>query len=131
MTYLRTQETNQFYSQHDHTIPGIDLPDGPLLDYSDQGYLWDPTLNAYSYTYDVSTGAFTAADDNTPVAWLNFNGKWGDDQPEDEKEIFGQAEFVAGPNGPKFKSLNRTEVCPSSPCVVWDAIVLAGNETSI
>ncbi|KAJ6117423.1 Vacuolar protein sorting-associated protein 62 [Penicillium capsulatum] len=110
---------------HDHTIPGFNLPAGPLVDYSDRGTLWDPTLNAYSYSYDPATATFEAGSDESPVAWLNFNGKWGDDQPPHEPSIFGQAKYVAGPNGPKFKKLDRGEVCPSSPCVVlpfriWD-----------
>lgn len=102
--------------QHDHTIPGVNLPAGFLLDYTDRGVLWDPVLNAYSYSYDVATGSFASASD--PVAWLNFNGKWGDDQPPNEPSIFGQARNVGGPNGPKFKALDRELVCPSKPCWV-------------
>ncbi|KAJ5114776.1 hypothetical protein NUU61_000535 [Penicillium alfredii] len=104
--------------KHDHTIPGVNLPDGPLVDYSDRGLLWDPTANAYTYTYDPATAKFAAGKPDTPVGWLNFNGQWGDDQPPNEPSIFGQAKYVAGPNGPKFKHLDRKEVCPSSPCVV-------------
>lgn len=118
------------HRKHDHTIPGFNLPDGPLVDYSDRGTLWDPTLNAYSYSYDPSTATFEAAGDDVPVAWLNFNGRWGDDQPPNEPSIFGQAKYVAGPNGPKFKKLDRTEVCPSSPCVVLPFRIWADNSTS-
>ncbi|EPS26862.1 hypothetical protein POX_g08837 [Penicillium oxalicum] len=104
--------------QHDHTIPGINLPTGFLLDYTDRGVLWDPTLNAWAYTYDVGTKVFTPSSPEIPVAWLDFNGQWGDDQPPGEPSIFGEAEYVAGPNGPKFKVLNRSLVCPSTPCIV-------------
>ncbi|KAJ5718702.1 hypothetical protein N7488_004348 [Penicillium malachiteum] len=103
--------------QHDHTIPGLNLPTGLLLDYTDRGILWDPTLNTYAYTYDPSTGKFTG-DGKSPVAWLNFNGRWGDAQPPGEPSIFGEAKYVAGPNGPKFKTLSRKKVCPSTPCIV-------------
>lgn len=113
--------------QHDHTIPGVNLPTGFLLDYTDRGLLWDPTLNAYTYTYDPSTTTFSAASDGDPVPWLNFNGQWGDDKPPNEPSIFGEAEYVAGPNGPKFKTLNRTEVCPSTPCVVLPVLIFAGT----
>lgn len=104
--------------KHDHTVPGINLPEGFLLDHTDRGILWDPTLNAYAYTYNTSTRTFHAIRAEFPVAWLNFNGKWGDDQPPNEPEIFGQAKYVAGPDGPKFKSLDRKYVCPSTPCIV-------------
>ncbi|OOQ85111.1 vacuolar protein sorting-associated protein 62 [Penicillium brasilianum] len=104
--------------QHDHTIPGLNLPTGFLLDYTDRGPLWDPTLNAYAYTYDPTTGIFTPSSADTPVAWLDFNGRWGDDQPPGEPTIFGEAKYVAGPDGPKFKTLDRKYVCPSTPCVV-------------
>ncbi|KAJ5797914.1 uncharacterized protein N7503_007210 [Penicillium pulvis] len=105
--------------QHDHTIPGLNLPAGLLLDYTDKGVLWDPTLNAYAYTYDPATATF-ASDTSAsyPVPWLNFNGQWGDAQPVGEPSIFGEAKYVAGPNGPKFKTLDRTHVCPSTPCIV-------------
>ncbi|KXG46120.1 Vacuolar protein sorting-associated protein 62 [Penicillium griseofulvum] len=102
---------------HDHTIPGFNLPAGFLMDYTARGVLWDPVLNAYIYTYDKTAG-FAAVNSEDPVAWLDFNGKWGDDQPRNEREIFGEAKNVAGPNGPKFKKLDRQQVCPSTPCFV-------------
>lgn len=90
---------------------------GFLLDYTNRGVLWDPVLNAFVYTYNTTTKVFQASA-NDPVAWLNFNGKWGDDQPLKEPSIFGEAKNVGGPNGPKFKSLDRQLVCPSKPCLV-------------
>ncbi|KAJ5624411.1 hypothetical protein N7510_000720 [Penicillium lagena] len=114
---------------HDHTIPGVTFPDGPLEDYTDSGVLWDPTLNAYAYTYDPSSMTFEAAGDY-PLGWLNFNGQWGDAQPSNEKTIFGQAKYVAGPNGPKFKDLDRSNVCPASPCIVWP-FKEAGNSSIV
>lgn len=47
---------------HDHTIPDLNLPDGLILDYTDEGPLWDPTLSAYYYSYDAATQEFTAYD---------------------------------------------------------------------
>jgi hypothetical protein len=91
--------------------------------------LWDPTLNAYTYTYNPTTAIFTATAGD-PVAWLDFNGKWGDDQPPNEPSIFGQAKYVAGPNGPKFKGLDRQMVCPSKPCIVLPFRIWSGNTTS-
>ncbi|KAJ5334837.1 Vacuolar protein sorting-associated protein 62 [Penicillium brevicompactum] len=115
--------------QHDHAIPGINLPVGFVMDYTDRGSLWDPTLNAYFYTYDSKTAAFDAVNSRDPVAWLNFNGKWGDDQPPGEPKIFGQAKNVAGPNGPKFKGLGRKLICPSKPCMVLPFRIWSGNST--
>ncbi|CAG8922230.1 unnamed protein product [Penicillium salamii] len=115
--------------QHDHAIPGINLPVGFVMDYTDRGRVWDPTLNAYFYTYDSNTTKFEAVNSKDPVAWLNFNGKWGDDQPPGEPEIFGEAKNVAGPNGPKFKGLGRKLVCPSKPCIVLPFRIWSGNST--
>lgn len=110
---------------HDHTIPGVNFPTGLLVDTTDDGVLWDPTLNAYAYSYNTSTAAFEAYDPAFPVHWLSFNGHWGDDALPGGPELLGQAKYTAGPVGPQFKGLDREEVCPSKPCVVlpfrtWD-----------
>ncbi|KAJ9294834.1 hypothetical protein DTO271G3_6396 [Paecilomyces variotii] len=113
--------THAVYSiagEHDHTIPGFNLPDGLIVDYTDQGVLWDPVQSAYAYSYDATTQTFTPYDESYPVNWLYFNGQWGDEQLPDQTEIFGQVKYSSGPNGPKFKKLVREEVCPSSPCIV-------------
>lgn len=112
-------------SGHDHTIPGLNLPTGLLVDQTDQGTLWDPAAGAFAYSYAPATGSFEPYDSSYPVNWLNFNGRWGDDELQGGPELFGQAKYVGGPNGPKFKKLERGEVCPSSPCIVlsfrtWD-----------
>ncbi|KAL3466712.1 hypothetical protein BJX64DRAFT_215109 [Aspergillus heterothallicus] len=103
---------------HDHTIPGVNLPIGFLVDQTDQGTLWDPTLGAYAYSYASDTQTFQPYDPSYPVNWLDFNGRWGDDALPGGPELFGQAKYVGGPTGPKFKSLDRELVCPSSPCIV-------------
>ena len=113
--------------KHDHTIPGFNLPgQGILTDTTDNGTLWDPTLNAYFYSYNPSSNAFTAYDPSYPTAWLSFVGQWGDEQYPDsdprQHKILGidaTAEFTSGPTGPEDKQLNRTDVCPTGePCVV-------------
>jgi hypothetical protein len=112
---------------HDHTIPGFNLPAGPLEDFTSQGTQWDPTLNAYIYSYDAAAGTFTAYNGADLVPWLYYQGQWGDQQyPTSDPrqfEILNQAvlaKYVNGPNGPIFKDLNRTNVCPASvsPCIV-------------
>ena len=113
--------------KHDHTIPNLNLPNGLLDDYTDQGKLWDPTLSAYSYSYDVTTNTYTPYDPSYPVNWLHFVGEWGDQQyptsDPRQKEILGialTAKYVGGPTGPEDKQLNRTQVCPSNgdACIV-------------
>ncbi|KAL2868414.1 uncharacterized protein BJX67DRAFT_380203 [Aspergillus lucknowensis] len=103
---------------HDHTIPGVNLPAGFLVDQTDQGTLWDPILGAYAYSYVSDTQSFEPYDPSYPVNWLNFNGHWGDDALQGGPELFGQAKYVGGPNGPKFKNLDRENVCPSDPCII-------------
>ncbi|CAI7565933.1 unnamed protein product [Penicillium crustosum] len=116
--------------KHDHTIPGFNLPAGFLMDYTGRGVLWDPLLNVYTYNYDKATAAFKAVNSKDPVAWLDFNGRWGDDQPPNEPSIFGEAKNVAGPNGPKFKGLDRELVCPSKPCFVLPFRIFSEDATS-
>ncbi|KAL5334085.1 hypothetical protein BJX70DRAFT_402933 [Aspergillus crustosus] len=103
---------------HDHTIPGLNLPGGFLVDQTDQGTLWDPVLGAYAYNYAAATQSFEPYDSSHPVNWLDFNGRWGDDALQGGPVLFGQAKYVGGPNGPKFKNLKREQVCPSDPCVI-------------
>ncbi|KAL1997578.1 hypothetical protein VTN02DRAFT_1433 [Thermoascus thermophilus] len=86
---------------HDHTLPHVNLPDGLVVDHTDRGVLWDPTLSAYAYRYEADGQTFTAYDGRAPVGWLAFNGRWGDDAPP------GQARYTAGPRGPRFKHLVR------------------------
>jgi len=100
---------------HDHTI----------IDFTERGILWDPTLSAYVYSYDVKTKAFTPYDSAHPVRWLSFEGRWGDQQLPDnapgQVNKLGQRRYVSGPDGPKFKRLDRKNVCPvdTDPCLIF------------
>jgi hypothetical protein len=119
---------------HDHTIPGIDLPVGVILvDYTDDGYMWDPTLNAYYASVSFASGStpvFAAYDSSTPINWLNFVGQWGDQQYNSsvsgQYDIFGEARYSSGPTGPEAKDLNRGNgTCPAGipdACTVWPAV---------
>jgi len=113
---------------HDHTIPDLNLPIGPLEDYCSQGMLWDPTLSAYFYTFNSSTDAFGDADGKSPVGAMYFKGKWGDEQypmsDRRQKDFFGFKKFVGGPTGPWDKQLNRSKVCPENGilCIVRDGL---------
>ncbi|KAL8703331.1 MAG: hypothetical protein Q9201_003495 [Fulgogasparrea decipioides] len=103
------------------------LPLGLLHDETDRGPLWDPVLNAHTYTYN-HTGDVLRASSRSPEApteWFYFNGHWGDKfYPLDDRrqyEFAGQYHYVTGPLGPRFKNLGRGKVCQGrqgDPCVV-------------
>lgn len=125
------------YRTHDHTIPGFNLPGGLLEDKTNQGHLWDPTYNAYIVSYDAGSQKFSAYDDSTPVNWLNFDGQWGDEQLPDDAEgqvnLFGQRKYGSGPNGIKFKQLERDNVCPPNvkPCIVRSILTRGGDDREV
>jgi len=50
---------------HEHLIPDIDLPNGPALDYTSAGALWDPTLSAYYYHVDFAANATANSTEGT------------------------------------------------------------------
>ncbi|KAI6247526.1 putative vacuolar protein sorting-associated protein TDA6 [Erysiphe necator] len=110
--------THALYStdgDHDHTIPGVNLPVGPVEDHTSEGKLWDPLKNAFFYTFDPASNSFASVD-NSPLAIVNFNGRWGDAQYSGsihgQKSLFGFKKYVDGPTGPLDKNLNRKQVCP-------------------
>ncbi|CZS91374.1 uncharacterized protein RAG0_02018 [Rhynchosporium agropyri] len=114
--------TNIFLSFSDGLIPAH-----IVYDRTSRGKLWDPSLSAYYYTYSVPNKTFTAAINDTPVNYLYYQGRWGDDQLPLEQH--GQEDFhkfmkwVAGPLGPWFKDLDRRDVCLSGKeCVVEDSL---------
>ncbi|KAI4144852.1 MAG: hypothetical protein L6R39_004015 [Caloplaca ligustica] len=81
---------------HDHTIPGLNLPAGPIEDHCDQGTLWDPVASAYFYSYNAASNTFAAYDGTSPTNWLQYLGRWGDQQYPDQDprqhKIFGIAQ---------------------------------------
>ncbi|KAG9231273.1 hypothetical protein BJ875DRAFT_124338 [Amylocarpus encephaloides] len=111
---------------HDHTIPGYNLPGGPLQDYTSQGVVWDPTLNVYFYNYHAKNLTFGSIN-GSPLGAMYYRGQWGDaqyaDEDERQKDFFGFKKFVGGPTGPVYKQLNRTNVCPiGRECIVRDTL---------
>ena len=100
---------------HDHTIPNLNLPGGPVEDHTNGGIFWDPLSNVYAYSFDNLTKAFTAYNGADPTAWLDFTGRWGDnhlpDSTDGQVDVFGERKFTSGPTGPANKDLGRTNVC--------------------
>lgn len=119
---------------HAHDIPDVNLPVGLRTDHCNKGPLWDPTLSAYYYSYDPDSLQFSAYDDSTPVNWLYYVGKWGDDQypTSDPRQscLFGSTslpcKYNGGPTGPEDKQLDRQNVCPDDgyPCIVRSVLGL-------
>ena len=106
-------------SHANYPSAGSHIHDEALIDIADKGRLWDPIKLAYFYTYHLETEVFTAAEPGTaPVDWLYFNGKWGDQKypDSDPRQLtvpyFGLKKFDNGPNGPKFKHLERKNLVP-------------------
>ena len=110
-----------------YATPGLHpyiLPWGLLHDQTDRGPLWDPSLNAPSYTYDHKSKTVRAStrNPNVPISWFNYAGHWGDkyyplSDPR-QYRIAGQYHYVNGPTGPRFKNLGRKKVCqaPGKKC---------------
>lgn len=78
---------------HDHTIPNLNLPEGPIEDYTDNGPLWDPTLSAYYYTYDATTQTFAAYDSRYVLSAASFSVR-SDHSPA--RRSAGCTSWVAG-----------------------------------
>lgn len=92
--------------------------------------MWDPTLNAYFYTFTPlrdkegvrglgGNGTFSPANPSTPVGFLYFFGRWGDKRYSDDdprqRNLAGlniTYKFESGPEGPAAKGLDRDDVCP-------------------
>ncbi|KAH7149292.1 hypothetical protein B0J13DRAFT_583965 [Dactylonectria estremocensis] len=112
------------------------LPFGLLKDLTDKGPLWDPTLNNYAYHYDYTKeygedtdelrepqGLVPAASNpHAPTSWFHFRGRWGDEvySLADRRQwrFFGQYHYVTGPDGPKFKTLDREKMCQTRKCKI-------------
>lgn len=110
------------------------LPANLLQEDTSRGTLWDPVANAYAFnfTFDFRpnrpaeennqfTPLATKNNPNPPVNWLTYFGQWGDQQypltDVRQFEILNTpqlAYITSGPNGPVFKQLVRSTVCPPS-----------------
>jgi hypothetical protein len=115
---------------HDHTIPELhQSTPGLLNDYCDAGKLFDPVASAYFYTWSgqaaanstlaSNLGTFAPYDPAHPTGWLYYTGRWGDDRyptsDPRQKSILGLFfKYEAGPTGPAFKDLGRTNVWSGS-----------------
>lgn len=103
------------------------LPFNLLRDETDRGPLWDPTLNLHAYTYDSGTIRAATRNPRSPTGWFNFNGRWGDKyyllSDSRQYRFAGQYHYLSGPYGPKYKNLDRKEVCQNpDKCVVKDEV---------
>ncbi|KAF2147024.1 uncharacterized protein K452DRAFT_282010 [Aplosporella prunicola CBS 121167] len=93
------------------------LPWGLLHDVTDRGPLWDPLLNAHSYTYDYAADKLRASalTPQAPTNWFYYKGHWGDkfyplSDPR-QYRFAGQYHYVNGPLGPRHKNLGRKRIC--------------------
>lgn len=124
------------------------LPFKLLKDVTDEGPMWDPSLNSYSYYYDYKSDddfrpdnaadakshtsvhhhdgseSLTPASSNpnAPTSWFHFRGRWGDGlyplADVRQWRLFGQYHYVMGPQGPKFKNLGRKKMCLAKKCLI-------------
>ena len=89
--------------------PDDKIPTKLAYDYTSQGHLWDPTLSAFFYTYAVTTKEFESQPKSkkTPVDWLKFEGRWGDEEygmeRKGQEDFHGFKKWTSGPQGPWFK----------------------------
>ncbi|OIW23523.1 hypothetical protein CONLIGDRAFT_556837, partial [Coniochaeta ligniaria NRRL 30616] len=111
------------------------LPFGLLKDVTDRGPLWDPSLNTYAYFYDYEAEAGgnrtsslvpAASNPEAPTSWFHFAGPWGDElyplADRRQWRLFGQYHYITGPQGPKFKKLDREKVCQTERCTIVTSI---------
>lgn len=122
-----------------YALPGIHayiLPFKLLKDVTDKGPLWDPALNNYAYHYDYTREVDEDDDDprepqslipaasnpHAPTSWFHFGGRWGDEvySLADPRQwrFFGQYHYVTGPDGPRFKGLDRAKMCQTRKCKI-------------
>ncbi|KAF2478245.1 uncharacterized protein BDR25DRAFT_299902 [Lindgomyces ingoldianus] len=104
---------------HDHTIPNFNLPFKFLLvDQTDTGPLYDPLPCSYYYQYSTSSHSISPYNPSDPVGYLNYRGRWGDEQyPDKDKrqtQLAGNRKYVGGPTGPMDKQLERKMAWPES-----------------
>jgi len=108
--------------------PDDEIPAHIAFDKTSQGRLWDPTLSAYYYIYSPTSNEFSPANEATPVNYLYFQGRWGDQEYTDEvkgqESFHGFHKWTGGPQGPMFKHLDRKDVClpRDGDCIIKDSL---------
>lgn len=115
-----------------YATPGVHpyvLPFGILHDVTDRGPIWDPSLNLYAFTYNITSEAVSRTDisSHVPTAWFDFVGHWGDKHyPLNDPRQYtfaGYYHYGSGPLGPKFKRLANEHICEhEGDCVVWSSL---------
>ncbi|TCD60941.1 Vacuolar protein sorting-associated protein 62 [Steccherinum ochraceum] len=135
-TYI-SQGTHANYATPGNHLHGTN---NTLSDHTDNGALWDVTLNYRGYWLDNDTTTFTMADGTTAglleeftsgegVGWLNFKGMWGDEQyPIGQHGQFCDGTnclFADGPTGPVGKNLGRHLPCEhEANCTILTSLVM-------
>ncbi|KAL3424065.1 vacuolar protein sorting-associated protein 62 [Phlyctema vagabunda] len=115
--------------KHDLADLEAQIPHNVAFDQTSVGAIWDPVLNAAYFTYSTKTKNFTAARTGEPEGFMYFDGRWGDMQYAEDDPVQmtyeqGFHKFTSGPNGPKFKSLDRDSICldSSRTCIVKSSL---------
>ncbi|KAH0613572.1 uncharacterized protein H6S33_005458 [Morchella sextelata] len=121
-------------SHANYARPGVHyyaIPFHLLADVTDKGTLWDVTKNSYIYKWNMTSDILTPSRETplAPVEWFHFEGRWGDRfyplSDRRQYRVAGQYHYVNGPTGPKFKNLDRKEVCQNEGiCVVQPSLTL-------
>ncbi|KFA81269.1 hypothetical protein S40288_04867 [Stachybotrys chartarum IBT 40288] len=129
-------------SHANYPEPGAQIHDQALIDWCDQGQIWDPVASAYFYRFNATTSELThiagPGESSPPSAnltsFLYFNGRWGDREypvSDPRQKIiprFGLRRFETGPSGPLTKHLLRKGLEPDEKRILtwveWSAGVL-------
>ncbi|GMM52785.1 Vps62 protein [Starmerella bacillaris] len=101
-----------------------DIPYHMLSDFTDNGDLWDPSLNHVAYVLDEGSEVVYPANGTESGRelelgdWLLFDGHWGNKklEPQDVRQQWSPFEWriIDGPRGPLSKNLERKTVCERS-----------------
>ncbi|GJC78995.1 putative vacuolar protein sorting-associated protein TDA6 [Colletotrichum liriopes] len=68
----------------------------------------------------------TSENPAAPTSWFHYDGTWGDKlyglADIRQWRLFNQYHYVAGPRGPKFKRLDRKQICSTDRCQVLQKV---------
>ncbi|KAK7423560.1 hypothetical protein QQX98_001018 [Neonectria punicea] len=115
-------------SHANYAESGTQIHNIALLDYCDEGQMWDPILSAYFYRFDPPSFKLTRLsppdqESSSPpssnlTSFFYFTGHWGDiqypdsDPRQEHTPHFGLRRFQTGPTGPRMKHLVRKGLKP-------------------